>query len=128
MVQSGSFLNVVDNSGAKAVCCIRVSKGYKRRYATEGDVILVSVKSLKNRRKSTSKVKKGDVLKALVVRVKVNSFDIYGKNINFQENSVVLLNNQYKPVGSRVSGSLSKTFFSSKFQKVLSFSKSVIDT
>jgi|TARA_A100001035_G_C27748352_1_gene485152 large subunit ribosomal protein L14 len=128
MVQSGSFLNVVDNSGAKTVCCIRVSKGYKRRYAAEGDVILVSVKSLKNRRKSTSKVKKGDVLKALVVRVKVNSFDIYGKNISFQENSVVLLNNQYKPIGSRISGSLSKAFFSSKFQKVLSFSKSVIDT
>jgi large subunit ribosomal protein L14 len=105
MVQSGSFLNVVDNSGAKTVCCIRVSKGYKRRYAAEGDV-----------------------LKALVVRVKVNSFDIYGKNISFQENSVVLLNNQYKPIGSRISGSLSKAFFSSKFQKVLSFSKSVIDT
>ena len=78
MIQSGTYLNVVDNSGAKDVCCIKVSKGYRRRYAAIGDVITVSVKALRSKRKATSKVKKGDVVKALVVRTKTNQKDFSG--------------------------------------------------
>ena len=104
MIQSGTYLNVIDNSGAKDVCCIKVSKGYRRRYAFIGDVITVSVKSLRSKRKATSKVKKGDVIKALVVRTKTSKRDFSGKTLGFLENSVVLLTNQSKPIGSRVFG------------------------
>ena len=62
MIQNGTYLNVIDNSGAKNVCCIKVSSGYRNRYATIGDVIVVSVKNLRTKRRATSKVKKGEVL------------------------------------------------------------------
>lgn len=126
MVQPGSILNVIDNSGAKSVCCIRVQKGHKRRYAYEGDVILVSVRALKSKRRAASKVKKGDVLRALIVRSKINGLDIYGKSLGFLENSVILLNSQNKPIGARVSGSLSSVFSTTKFLKVASISNSTI--
>ena len=126
MFQSGTYLNVIDNSGAKDVCCIKVSKGYRRRYAFIGDVITVSVKSLRSKRKATSKVKKGDVIKALVVRTKTNKKDFSGKTLGFLENSVVLLTNQSKPIGSRVFGTLPKTFNFSKYLKVSSISSNTI--
>jgi large subunit ribosomal protein L14 len=126
MIQSGTYLNVIDNSGAKDVCCIKVSKGYRRRYAFIGDVITVSVKSLRSKRKATSKVKKGDVIKALVVRTKTNKKDFSGKTLGFLENSVVLLTNQSKPIGSRVFGTLPKTFNFSKYLKVSSISSNTI--
>ena len=126
MIQSGTYLNVIDNSGAKDVCCIKVSTGYRRRYSFVGDVIVVSVKSLRSKRKSTSKVKKGDVVKALVVRTKSKKKDFSGKTLSFLENSVVLLNNQYKPIGSRVFGTLPKTFNFSKYLKVSSISSNTI--
>lgn len=126
MIQSGTYLNVIDNSGAKDVCCIKVSKGYRRRYASIGDVITVSVKSLRSKRKATSKVKKGDVIKALVVRTKTSKKDFSGKTLGFLENSVVLLTNQSKPIGSRVFGTLPKTFNFSKYLKVSSISSNTI--
>ena len=126
MIQSGTYLNVIDNSGAKDVCCIKVSKGYRRRYAFIGDVITVSVKSLRSKRKATSKVKKGDVIKALVVRTKTSKRDFSGKTLGFLENSVVLLTNQSKPIGSRVFGTLPKTFNFSKYLKVSSISSNTI--
>ena len=126
MIQSGTYLNVIDNSGAKDVCCIKVSKGYRRRYAFTGDVITVSVKSLRSKRKATSKVKKGDVIKALVVRTKTSKRDFSGKTLGFLENSVVLLTNQSKPIGSRVFGTLPKTFNFSKYLKVSSISSNTI--
>jgi large subunit ribosomal protein L14 len=126
MIQSGTFLNVVDNSGAKTVCCIRVSKGFKRRYGFPGDVILVSVKALRRKRKVNSKVKKGDMLKALVVRTKVPTKDFTGNSITFLENSVVLLNNQNKPIGSRVFGVVKDTFQYSKFNKISSLTDSIL--
>jgi large subunit ribosomal protein L14 len=126
MIQSGTYLNVVDNSGAKDVCCIKVSKGYRRRYAAIGDVITVSVKALRSKRKATSKVKKGDVVKALVVRTKTNQKDFSGKTLGFLENSVVLLTNQFKPIGSRVFGTLPETFNFSKYLKVSSLSSNTI--
>jgi|TARA_B100000123_G_C25461918_1_gene310731 large subunit ribosomal protein L14 len=127
MIQSGTRLNVIDNSGAKSVSCIKVSKGYRRRYAFVGDVITVSVKSLRSKRKATSKVKKGDVVKALVVRTKTGKKDFSGKSLGFFENSVVLLTNQYKPIGSRIFGTLPKFFDFSKYLKVSTISSNTIN-
>ena len=69
MIQNGTYLNVIDNSGAKKVYCIQVKGGYKKRYARIGDIITVSVKMLRTKRRATSKVKKGEVLKALIVNL-----------------------------------------------------------
>ena len=122
MIQNGTYLNVIDNSGAKTVYCIQVKGGYKKRYANIGDIITVSVKALRSKRRSTSKVKKGDVLKALVVRTKVGAKDFSGKKISFLENSAVLLNNQFKPLGTRVFGPVPKAFNYTKYLKVPSIS------
>jgi large subunit ribosomal protein L14 len=119
MIQSGTYLNVVDNSGAKKACCLKVLKGYQRRYAFPGDVIIVSIKSLRSKRRSTSKAKKGQIFKALVVRTKARikkSFS--GESLNFFENSVVLLNNQNKLIGTRIFGTLPKFFRYTKFLKL----------
>jgi large subunit ribosomal protein L14 len=70
MIQAGTFLNVIDNSGAKNVSCIKVLSGYRRRYAGVGDLIVVSVKNLRTKRRSSSKIKKGEMSKAVVVRTK----------------------------------------------------------
>ena len=67
MIQSHTILDVTDNSGAKKACCLKVLKGYQRRYAFPGDIIVVSIKSLRSKRRSTSKAKKGQIFKALVV-------------------------------------------------------------
>jgi large subunit ribosomal protein L14 len=83
MIQNGTYLNVIDNSGAKNVCCIKVSPGYRNRYASIGDVITVSVKNLRTKRRATSKVKKGEVLKALVVRTKAPVKDYSNKTLTF---------------------------------------------
>mgnify|MGYP003956924095 CR=1 FL=1 len=98
MIQTGSYLKVIDNSGAKDVCCIKVLGGYRKRYASVGGMILVSVKNLRRKRKATAKVKKGDVLKALVTRTKSKTTDFSGKSFQYLENSVILLNNQLKPL------------------------------
>jgi large subunit ribosomal protein L14 len=127
MIQAGTYLNVTDNSGAKDVCCIKVSGGYRKRYAFVGDIIIISVKSLRSKRKAASRVKKGDVLKALVVRSKSAKKDFSGKSLSFLENSVVLLNNQYKPIGSRVFGPVPKTISFSKFLKVSSISANTLN-
>ena len=97
MIQNGTYLNVIDNSGAKKVYCIQVKGGYKKRYARIGDIITVSVKMLRTKRRATSKVKKGEVLKALIVRTKCGLKDYSNKSISFFENSVILLNNNNRP-------------------------------
>jgi large subunit ribosomal protein L14 len=83
MIQNGTFLNVIDNSGAKQVYCIKILTGYKKRYAGIGDIIVVSVKSLRLKRRVTSKLKKGDVMKALIVRTKTSSISFSGEAIGF---------------------------------------------
>ena len=126
MIQNGTYLNVIDNSGAKIVGCIKVQKGFKRRYASVGDVITVSVKSLRNKRRSTSKVKKGDILKALIVRTKISKKEFSNKSINFFENSVILLSNSNKPIGTRIFGALPKFFRYTKHFKIISLSAGLI--
>lgn len=126
MIQAGTVLNVADNSGAKKVCCIKVFFGYKRRYASIGDLIIVTVKSIRKKRKSTSKAKKGDLHKALVVRTKCGSKNLSGERIRFFDNAVVLLGKQGKFVGTRVIGSLPVYFRYTKFLRVLSLANGLI--
>lgn len=126
MIQAGTYLNVIDNSGAKEVCCIKVLAGYKRRYASIGDLIVVSIKTLRTKRRLTSKTKKGEVLRALVVRTKTGLKTFSGESLLFFENSVVLLNNQNKPIGSRIFGSLPQKFRFTKHLRLASLSAGLI--
>jgi large subunit ribosomal protein L14 len=126
MIQNGTYLNVIDNSGAKVVCCIKVKGGYKKRYARIGDILVVSIKNLRRKRKTTSKVKKGEVVKALVVRTKLGLKDYSNKYIKFFENSVILLNNNNRPIGTRIFGVLPKFFRYTKHLKIASLSAGLI--
>ena len=126
MIQAGTFLNVIDNSGAKNVSCIKVLSGYRRRYAGVGDLIVVSVKNLRTKRRSTSKIKKGEMSKAVVVRTKSTIKSFSGERLNFFENSAVLLNNQKKPLGTRIFGSLPKNFRFTKYLRLVSLSAGIV--
>ena len=115
MIQSETRLTVADNSGAKEVYCIKVLGGSRRRYATIGDVVVVSVKeALPN-----AKVKKGDVLKAVVVRTKKELRRPDGSYIRFDDNSAVLINNQQEPVGTRIFGPVARELRAKKFMKIM---------
>lgn len=127
MIQNGTYLNVQDNSGARSVMCIKVLKGYKSRYAYIGDCILVSVKKLRTKRRLSSKVKKGEILKALIVRTKTKFGLVRNGNFNsFTENSVILINKQNKLIGTRIFGLVSQKLRCTKFFRVISLSSGVI--
>ncbi len=122
MIQMQSKLSVADNSGAKKVMCIKVLGGSKRRVACVGDVIVVSIKeALPN-----SKVKKGDVAKAVVVRTihKLKRPD--GSYIRFDENSAVLLNAQKEPIGTRIFGPVARELRAKSFVKIVSLAPEVL--
>lgn len=122
MIQNGTYLNVIDNSGAKEAICIQVTSGYRRRYAYTGDILVVSIKSLRSKRKLASKTKKGEVYRALVVRTKKTKNFFCGDNSAFLENSIILLNKQNKILGTRIFGALPKYFRYTKYLKILSLS------
>ncbi len=122
MIQVGTYLNVIDNSGAKNVCCIKICKGFKNRKASIGDIILVSVKDLRKRRRSVSKVKKGEILKALVVRTKENKKNIFSDRVQYLENAVVLLTLKDKYIGTRIFGFLPASLRYTKYMRALSLS------
>jgi large subunit ribosomal protein L14 len=126
MIQSGTYLNVIDNSGAKVASCIKVISGYRRRYAHIGDIITISIKSLRSKRRSVSKTKKGEVYKAVVVRTKTVKKSFCGDNLGFLENSAVLLNKQNKFIGTRIFGSVPKSFRYTKFLKIASLSLGLV--
>jgi large subunit ribosomal protein L14 len=126
MIQQRSVLKVVDNSGAKSVRCIKVLGGFKKRYAHLGDIIVVSVQQLRNKSKKTSKVLKGHVFRALVVRTKTNKVKKDGSFVILQENSVVLINKQGNPIGTRILGPISKTLKKKKFTKFISLSRGLM--
>lgn len=123
MIQVGSFLNVADNSGAKKVLCIKQLSGSKKRYGYVGDIILVSIKSIRSKRRAFSKVKKGEILKAIIIRTKHKLYDKFKNNIFYFQNSVVLMTRQNKAVGTRVFGSLPRMFRFTKYNKLISLSK-----
>lgn len=120
MIQNGTYLKVVDNSGAKDVCCIKVSKGYKKRYSFIGDIIVVSVKTLRKKRRLTCKVKKGDVTKALIVRTRSITKSRLNEQTSFMDNSVILITKQHKLIGTRVFGAIPKSFRYTKFLRLAS--------
>lgn len=126
MIQTGSFLNVVDNSGAKSVLCIKVLSGYQRRYAKIGDQIIVSVKKLRAKRRALSKVKKGEIYHALIVRTVNRSSFLQGDSIAFYHNAVVLLNKQSKNIGTRVFGSMPKMFRFTRHLKLLFLAAGIV--
>ena len=126
MIQNGTYLNVIDNSGAKDVCCIKVSKGYRRRYASIGDVITVSIKNIRKKKKITSKIKKGDVTKVLVVRTRSLTNSKFSEQLSFAENSVVLITKQNKLIGTRIFGAIPKIFKYTKFLRITSLCSGII--
>jgi large subunit ribosomal protein L14 len=126
MIQQETILKVADNSGAKTVKCIKVLGGFKKRYANLGDVIIVSVRQLRNKSKKTSKVLKGGVFRALVVRTKNKYKKKDGSLFSLQENSVVLINKQGNPIGTRILGPVPKILKKKKFMKFVSLSVGLI--
>ncbi|MDL2321562.1 50S ribosomal protein L14 [Desulfosarcina sp. OttesenSCG-928-B08] len=122
MIQAQTNLTVADNSGARAVYCIKVLGGSKRRYAGIGDVIVVAVKeAIPN-----AKVKKGDVLKAVVVRTKKEIRRPDGSYIRFDDNSAVLINNQREPLGTRIFGPVARELRAKRFMKIVSLAPEVL--
>ena len=122
MVQSETILDVADNSGARSVLCIKVLGGSRRRYATVGDVIVVSLKeAIPN-----AKVKKGDVLKAVIVRTAKEVGRSDGSFIRFDTNSAVLIDNQQEPIGTRIFGPVARELRAKRFMKILSLAPEVL--
>jgi len=122
MVQSETILDVADNSGARRVLCIKVLGGSRRKYASLGDVIVVSVKeAIPN-----AKVKKGDVTKAVIVRTKKEVGRADGSFIRFDSNSAVLIDNQREPIGTRIFGPVARELRAKRFMKILSLAPEVL--
>ncbi|MDY0058480.1 MAG: 50S ribosomal protein L14 [Myxococcota bacterium] len=122
MIQVESNLTVADNSGAKRVQCIKVLGGSQRRYARLGDVIVISIKeAIPN-----SKVKKGDVMKAVVVRTAQPVRRTDGTYIKFDTNSAVLLNANMEPIGTRIFGPVARELRAKKFMKIVSLAPEVL--
>tara|TARA_B110000305_G_C19246880_1_gene542784 strand:+ start:274 stop:657 length:384 start_codon:yes stop_codon:yes gene_type:complete len=119
MIQKGTFLKVIDNSGAKNVCCIRIVSNQKYRYAYTGDILLVSVKKLRAKRRFASKVKKGELIRALVVRTKKKNSYFSGDGLSFFENSVILLKKNNKLIGTRIFGLLPRSLRYSQYMRLL---------
>ena len=120
MIQQKTCLKVVDNSGAKKVRCIKVLGGFKRMNAGVGDVIVVSVQQLRSTNKHNSKVAKGDITRALVIRTKKGYKKKDGSQITLFSNAVILLNKQRNLIGTRILTALPKLLKKKKFVKYLS--------
>jgi large subunit ribosomal protein L14 len=122
MIQMQSRLRVADNSGAREVMCIKVLGGSKRRYASIGDIVIVSIKdALPN-----SKVKKGDVAKAVIVRTVQKLRRPDGSYIRFDDNSAVLINAAKEPIGTRIFGPVARELRAKQFVKIVSLAPEVI--
>lgn len=126
MIQQQTILKVADNSGAKTVKCIKVLNGFNRRVAFLGDVIVVSVQKLRNKSRTTSKVQRGEVYKALIIRTKTKKIKKDGSIISSKENAVSLINKQGKPLASRIIGPVPRVLKKNKFLKLLTISAGFI--
>lgn len=122
MIQMQTNLEVADNSGARRVMCIKVLGGAKRKYASIGDVIVVSVKEAIPR----GRVKKGDVLRAVVVRTSKDYHRNDGTAIRFDRNAAVLINKQGEPIGTRIFGPVTRELRGKKFMKIISLAPEVL--
>ncbi len=122
MIQTESRLNVADNSGAKSLLCIKVLGGSRRRYAGIGDVIVVTVKEAM----PNSKVKRGDVMRAVVVRTRKELRRPDGSYIKFDDNSAVLINQHNEPIGTRIFGPVARELRAKRFMKIISLAPEVL--
>ena len=122
MIQVETALQVADNSGAKKVACIKVLGGSKRRYATVGDIIVVSIKEAMPH----AKVKKGDVMDAVIVRTAKEIRRADGSYIKFDTNAAVLLSKQGEPVGTRIFGPVARELRAKNFMKIISLAPEVL--
>ena len=122
MIQTESRLDVADNTGAKSVLCIKVLGGSKRRYASVGDIIKVSIKDAIPR----GKVNKGEVYNAVVVRTRKGVRRPDGSLIRFDGNAAVLLNNKLEPIGTRIFGPVTRELRSERFMKIISLAPEVL--
>jgi large subunit ribosomal protein L14 len=122
MIQAETQLNAADNSGAKRLYCIKVLGGTRKRYASVGDIIVVSVKeAIPN-----AKVKKGDVLRAVVVRTSKEDRRPDGSYIKFDDNSAVLINQAKEPIGTRIFGPVARELRAKQFMKIISLAPEVL--
>jgi large subunit ribosomal protein L14 len=122
MIQVETILDVADNSGARKVRCVRVLGGTRRRYATIGDEIVVSIReAIPN-----AKVKKGDVMHAVIVRTAKEIGRTDGSYIRFDNNSAVLIDNQKEPVGTRIFGPVARELRAKRFMKIISLAPEVL--
>lgn len=122
MIQTESILEVADNSGAKKVLCIKVLGGSKRKYASVGDIIRVSVKeAIPN-----SKVKKGSVMRAVIVRTAKEVRRVDGSYIRFDNNAAVLVNASNEPIGTRIFGPVARELRAKRFMKIVSLAPEVL--
>ena len=122
MIQVQTELSVADNTGARIVECIKVLGGSKRRTASIGDIIIVSIKAAIPR----GKVKKGEVLKAIIVRTKKEFKRIDGTTIRFDKNAAVLLDKQEEPIATRIFGPVTRELRTKKFMKIISLAPEVL--
>ena len=122
MIQMQTVLDVADNTGARSVMCIKVLGGSKRRYASVGDIIKVSIKDAAPR----GRVKKGDIYSAVVVRTRKGVRRPDGSLIRFDGNAAVLLNNKHEPIGTRIFGPVTRELRSEKFMKIVSLAPEVL--
>lgn len=122
MIQVESRLTVADNSGAKEVACLKVLGGSKRRYASVGDIIVVSIKDAMPH----SKVKKGDVMQAVIVRTSKEVRRADGSYIRFDDNAAVLLSKQGEPVGTRIFGPVARELRANNYMKIVSLAPEVL--
>ena len=122
MIQAQTKLNVADNSGAKLLSCIKILGGSKRRYASVGDVIVVTVKEAM----PNSKVRKGDVMRAVIVRTVKEIGRGDGSYIKFDDNSAVLINQQNEPIGTRIFGPVARELRAKRFMKIISLAPEVL--
>ena len=126
MIQQQTILKVADNSGAKSVKCIKVLNGFNRRFAVLSDIIIVAVQKLRNRARSISKVQKGEVHKAVIIRTKKKITKKDGTIISFSSNAVSLINKQGKPIASRIIGPVPRKMKRKKNLKLATLSSGFI--
>lgn len=122
MIQSESYINVADNSGAKKLLCIKVLGGSKRRYASIGDVIVCSVKNAM----PNTPIKKGEKVRAIVVRTRKEIRRSDGSYIKFDENAAVVVDNQMNPRGTRIFGPVARELREKNFMKIVSLAPEVL--
>lgn len=122
MIQMQTVLDVADNTGARSVMCIKVLGGSKRRYASVGDIIKVSIRDAAPR----GRVKKGDVYSAVVVRTAKGVRRPDGSLVKFDKNAAVLLNNKLEPIGTRIFGPVTRELRGERFMKIVSLAPEVL--